>query len=190
MDLSRRRLFNRRTAQAESCRPPWSLQGEVFFDRCSRCDACVGACPTGLLRRGGDGFPVADFAAAACTLCGDCVRVCTPGALTRDGDPWLFTAVIGDACLAYRRVECRVCGEACQATDAGAIRFRPVPGGVPRPEIDAAVCTGCGACLAPCPASAITRASRRAEARLSSSAEGCVRPELRSIESVRTKDCL
>ena len=184
MDLSRRRLFTRRTTQAESCRPPWSLQGEVFFDRCTRCDACLGACPTGLLRRGGDGFPVADFSAAACTLCGDCARACTPGALSRDGDPWLFMAVVGEACLAYRRVECRVCGDVCQVTDADAIHFHPVLGGVPRPEIDAAACTGCGACLAPCPTSAITRVSRRDEAPLPSPAEGAARARAKSVESL------
>ena len=190
MDLSRRRLLNRRTTQTEPCRPPWSLQGEVFFDRCSRCDACAGACQTGLLRRGGDGFPFADFSVAACTLCGDCARACETGALSRDGAPWLFTAVIGDACLAYRRVECRVCGEVCQGTDAGAIRFRPVLGGVPRPEIDAAACTGCGACLAPCPADAITRVARGDETPSPSAVDGLGRPETRSVEHLSGKDYL
>ena len=61
-------------------------------------------------------------------------------------------ADIGDACLARRQVECRICGEVC---DASAIRFRPTLGGVSRPELDHAACTGCGACVAPCPAHAI-----------------------------------
>ena len=49
------------------------------------------------------------------------------------------------------------CGESCEVR---AIRFRQVPGGVALPEIDDAACTGCGACLASCPTSAIARAER------------------------------
>jgi len=90
----------------------------------------------------------------ACTFCEECVRVCKTGALLKDGAsaPWSLVAHIGDACLARQKVECRVCREQC---DAGAIRFRPTIGGVSIPELDAAVCTGCGACVAPCPAHAI-----------------------------------
>ena len=58
-----------------------------------------------------------------------------------------------DNCLARRKVECRVCGEAC---DAGAIRFRPALGGVSQPELRPDACTGCGDCVAPCPVAAIT----------------------------------
>ena len=38
---------------------------------------------------------------------------------------------------------------------AGAIRFRPTLGGVSQPELDRAACTGCSACVAPCPTHAI-----------------------------------
>ena len=43
---------------------------------------------------------------------------------------------------------------------ARAIRFPLVAGGVPRPEIDTGACTGCGACVAPCPVNAIERVPR------------------------------
>lgn len=56
-------------------------------------------------------------------------------------------------CLALRRVECRICAELC---DARALRFRPAPGGIAQLSIDAAACTGCSDCVAPCPVGAIT----------------------------------
>ena len=61
-------------------------------------------------------------------------------------------AFITENCLAYGNTVCRSCAEACEP---GAIRFRPRLGGAALPEVDAAVCTGCGACVAPCPAKAI-----------------------------------
>ena len=159
MDPSRRRFFGSRPSRVAPFRPPWSVAESVFLDVCTRCDDCVRACPTTLLRRGEGGFPVADFALAACTFCGECASACQSGAITRDAsrEPWSFTARIDDGCLARQRVECRVCGEAC---DARAIRFRLVAGGAPVPELDEAACTACGACLAPCPVGAIVRVAR------------------------------
>lgn len=162
MDLSRRRFFGSRLPRVAPFRPPWSVPEAAFVDACSRCDDCVRTCPTALLKRGDGGFPVADFAAAACTFCGECAKTCATGAIVRDTsrEPWSFTIRIDDGCLARQRVECRVCGEACEANDSRAIRFRLVAGGVPVPEIDDAACTGCGACLTPCPVGAIARVAR------------------------------
>ena len=167
MDPSRRRLFGR-SSRSAPFRPPWSVPEAMFADACTRCGDCLKACPTGLLRPGDGGFPAADFSAAACTFCGECAAACGSGAIARDrpGAPWSYTVVIGDACLARRRVECRVCGEACQAHDACALRFRPAVGGVYLPEVDEAACTGCGACLALCPTGAIMRVARVARAPL------------------------
>ncbi len=64
---------------------------------------------------------------------------------------------IGEGCLAQRGVECRVCGEAC---DAGAIRFPPRRGGVALPVPDLAKCTACGDCVGPCPVGAVSVARR------------------------------
>ncbi len=159
MDVSRRRFLGGRAPLPAPFRPPWSLSEPLFLDRCSRCGDCVKACPTGLLQRSEDGHPVADFMQAACTFCGDCSRACPTGAIAPIDaagmpSPWSFVIAIGEGCLAHQNVECRVCGELC---DDGAIRFRPRLGGVPLPEVDDAACTGCGACIAPCPVVAIQR---------------------------------
>lgn len=156
MDVSRRRFLGGRSPGPAPFRPPWSVAEAAFLDRCSRCDDCLAACPTGLLKRGQGGYPEADFADAACTFCGDCAAACATGAIGRDTTqkPWSFGIAIGEGCLAAQNVECRVCGEAC---DADAIRFRPRIGGVPLPDVDNAACTGCGACIAPCPVVAVTR---------------------------------
>ena len=156
MDVSRRRFLGGRTPGPAPFRPPWSVSEALFLDRCTRCDYCLKVCPTGLLQRGPAGFPLADFSEAACTLCGDCARACATGAIGRDTTlrPWLFGIAISEGCLAAQGVECRVCGELC---DTAAIRFRPRIGGAPLPEVDNTLCTGCGACIAPCPVTAIQR---------------------------------
>lgn len=65
---------------------------------------------------------------------------------------------IGKGCLANRGVSCRCCEDACEVR---AIRFRPRAGGVSLPRLDAATCTGCGACLSACPADAFQVAVTR-----------------------------
>lgn len=69
-------------------------------------------------------------------------------------------ARLGDGCLARRGITCMSCREAC---GENAVRLRVVPGGA-LPELDPAKCTGCGECLALCPASAIALVERAAHA--------------------------
>lgn len=155
-DPSSRRNFLRGRVATHGAppRPPWARAEAEFAARCTRCGDCARACPTGIVRQGDGGYPTVDFSAGECTFCGDCAARCQPAALLRAGGaaPWMLRAAIDDKCLARRFVECRVCGEMC---DASAIRFRPQPGGIAQPELDAVACTGCGACVAPCPAAAI-----------------------------------
>jgi ferredoxin-type protein NapF len=155
-DPSSRRNFLRgrvATHRAQP-RPPWALAEAAFTERCTRCGDCARACPTRIVRQGDGGYPTVDFSAGECTFCGECAARCQPGALLRkEGAPaWTLRATIGDGCLAKRFVECRVCGEMC---DAGAIRFRPQLGGIAQPELDTTACNGCGACVASCPTGAI-----------------------------------
>ena len=136
-------------------RPPWALAEDDFLSACTRCGDCVRACPTHIISEHDAGYPTIDFGEGECTFCGDCVTACLPNALLqRPGQPpWAARAVINEDCLARQRVECRVCGDLCAA---GAIRFPPLAGSIAIPEIDAECCTGCGACVAPCPTRAIT----------------------------------
>ncbi|WP_334158589.1 ferredoxin-type protein NapF [Oryzomicrobium sp.] len=166
--LARRHLLFGRFRQAGQgavlpFRPPWSLawtDEAAFAAACSRCDACIAACPAGVLKRGDGGFPELTFAAAGCTLCRECVSACRDGAFAADAvEPWNLAVAFTEACLPGRGVECRSCGEHCEA---GAIRFRPRLGGAPLPALDADACTGCGACVPVCPAGAIEPRRRAA----------------------------
>ena len=154
VDLSRRAFFRGRPRPRVEKRPPWALPESDFIDHCTRCNECLTACPTRILIAGDGGYPTVDFSAGECTFCGDCLTACQPQALHRtEGQPaWPYKALIGADCLPHQGVECRVCGDFC---DSRAIRFPPRQGGSPLPEINPEKCTGCGACVAPCPTSAI-----------------------------------
>jgi ferredoxin len=66
--------------------------------------------------------------------------------------PWTLVATIGAGCIARKGVVCQSCADACEVR---AIRFRPAPGSVPAPRLDASACSGCGACVSVCPVNAI-----------------------------------
>ncbi|KAB2927468.1 MAG: ferredoxin-type protein NapF [Dechloromonas sp.] len=154
VDAARRGFLRGRPRPRVELRPPWALGENAFIDRCTRCNACLAVCPEHILVSGDGGYPTVDFSHGECTFCGACLAACQPQALKRtEGLPaWPYKAHVGDACLPASGVECRVCGDFC---DVRAIRFPPRLGGSPLPEIDATQCTGCGACLAPCPSAAI-----------------------------------
>ena len=148
------------SASRLAIRPPWAMAEPDFVEACSRCGDCIGACPEKILEKGRGGFPQVNFGLGECTFCGDCARNCKTGALGVGREPWLLKARIAPSCLALKQVECRNCGESCPA---GAIRFRLAAGAVARPELDAAACTGCGACVSPCPVAAMTIAEMDAQ---------------------------
>ncbi len=141
-------------------RPPWSGAEASFIDFCRRGGACIDACPEGILIAGRGRLPEVDFARGECTFCAKCVQACPTGALSlanaADSEaglrPWTVVAEMTEACLSMKGVSCRVCAEHC---DADAIRFALAVGGGARPTVETALCTGCGACVAPCPVNAI-----------------------------------
>jgi ferredoxin-type protein NapF len=137
-------------------RPPWSLAADAFDRACTRCAKCIDACPTHVLKLAA-GIVQVDYAEAECTFCGACVDICPEPAFdvaarASGGKPWHAVARIDASCLARLGVECDSCGDACEA---GAIRFRVHAGPVPDPRVDSTRCTGCGACVRVCPATAI-----------------------------------
>lgn len=155
VDASRRGFFRGRPRPKAEIRPPWALLEALFTERCTRCNDCLSACPEQIIVSGDGGFPTVDFKRGECTFCGDCVTACQPLALVRtDEQPaWSHKALIGPSCLPERGVECRACEDFCAVR---AIRFSPRLGGGPIPVIETEKCTGCGACIAPCPVSAIS----------------------------------
>ena len=137
-------------------RPPWSLQPDAnFVDRCTRCGDCVRVCPERVLKAGDGGFPEIDFSRAGCSLCGECGKACATGAIgSRESGPaFSWRVEVSAACLNRQSVECRLCGDAC---DARALRFVPARGGISQLQVLGNACTGCGACVSVCPVKAIT----------------------------------
>ncbi len=143
-------------------RPPFALNELDFLIKCSRCDACIKACPQEIIfplpaRLGVEvvSTPALDLLSGACHLCGDwpCVSACEPQALRfpnleEESEekplPRLATAFINkESCLPYSGPECGACGSVC-----------PVPGvltwDMTKPEINRLTCIGCAQCREAC----------------------------------------
>lgn len=155
-DPSRRAFLLGRRAAPAALRPPWALAETDFLQRCTRCAACVTACPEQVLQHDTQGYPRFLPQRGECTFCGDCAAACGPGALdAARPQPWDYRARVGTACLAHRGVVCQACRDACASQ---AIRFAPAA--VPAaPQLDLARCSGCGACVGACPVNALVLGS-------------------------------
>lgn len=147
---------------AQWIRPPWALPELEFLLACTRCEACITACPQQVIFNLPASYgldvastPALDLLNKACLLCEDwpCVTACEPGALRLPEQtasdsplppPRLARASIDTAaCLPYLGPECGACAGSC-----------PVPGALSwsmtRPSIDMALCVGCGLCRQSC----------------------------------------
>lgn len=136
-------------------RLPWVSSEEAFLAGCTRCDACIRACPERIIVRGGGGFPEIDFNQDGCTFCRACIEAC-PEPLFADPDStlaWPHKAEIQPGCLGHQGVFCQSCRDACET---GAIRFALAQTRIPVPRIDSDACTGCGACVSVCPVRAVS----------------------------------
>jgi ferredoxin-type protein NapG len=153
------RRAEERVVQRRWFRPPGALTPEIaFLAACTRCGACVDACPAHAIRKApanaglAAGTPVLEPTIQACVVCDDipCARACPTDALTLPPDGWngvrlgVLTLDV-DRCITFHGASCGVCARACPvgeralALDAGG---RPVL----RPE----GCVGCGVCVTAC----------------------------------------
>jgi len=135
-------------------RPPWARNEREFVGNCTRCDACITACPENILTTDSKGFPQIDFHHGECTFCAECVSACQAGVFAGDtrSPAWTLTASIGNKCLPLQGVVCGRCVEECET---GAISMKLVAGGISIPQLNIESCSGCGACYRICPTTAI-----------------------------------
>lgn len=156
MSASPEKMFIQRDEESLRPRPPWAIAEWAFVGRCDGCLACVDVCREGVLNPGKDGLPEMDFRFGGCNFCGACVAACDRGALRRNlaskTPAFRFVLTVDSNCLALAGEPCRTCEEFC---DAYAIRFRPTERGNMVPTVIAANCSGCGACVGPCPVGSI-----------------------------------
>lgn len=148
-NLSRRGFLTGAKPQAFRPAPPGVTA--ISVARCTGCGDCVSACPQDILRII-EGRAAIDFGNGhECTFCNACADAC-PEPIFTERPVMAHVLTITDTCLARRGTTCMSCRDACPES---AIRMMPRIGGPFLPELDAAACTGCGACLAPCPVDAI-----------------------------------
>lgn len=154
-DASRRRFLTGHPPEAETpdtLLPPWLSAGALA--RCTGCGACVDACPTGIVELARE-RPALSFASGECNFCGACAEVCPENLFDRTREALPYRPQIAAHCLPRAGIDCQACRDVCPQE---AIRFPPRRGGPFLPQVTASLCTGCGACVAPCPVSAIALA--------------------------------
>jgi len=139
-------------------RPPYSLPELDFLLTCTRCDACIEACPHDVIfplaaRLGADvaNTPALDLLKKGCHLCTDwpCVNACETKALELENleDVSLIKLANAEvdisACLPYSGPECAACQYVCPVE--GALIFD-----MEKPRIDLEYCVGCALCREAC----------------------------------------
>jgi ferredoxin-type protein NapF len=145
--------------------PPGAGDPDRFAALCTRCYACVEACPTRVIKvraplgriLGHMFHPELDTSRAYCAeSCTQCSQVCPSGAIrpvTEDQKRQLrigCATVRREACLAWADGEyCVACIDACPYA---AIMDDMAPDGLSRPVVDPELCRGCGVCQVECPA--------------------------------------
>jgi ferredoxin-type protein NapF len=162
IDRSRRAFLFGAAAAPEAdaaLRLPWALPN-AFLNACTGCGSCVSACPEGIVALDDQRRAVVDFrrGEGMCSFCGACADSCPEPVFLAAAEravarPWSLRIAIGADCLTHDGVMCQTCKDACSD---GAIRLVYAAGRIAQPAVDLERCTGCGACVAPCPAEAIT----------------------------------
>lgn len=133
-------------------RPPWSDEASVLA-HCTSCSACIDVCPENIVFADTKGQPEIRFDDGECTFCKACASACDEQVFDISRlIPWPIKASVGKDCLLNSGVTCQICTDVC---DPEALHFdmRVPPAGAIRLDLEA--CTGCGACVATCPTSAL-----------------------------------
>ncbi|MBO5903036.1 MAG: 4Fe-4S binding protein [Tidjanibacter sp.] len=155
--------------------PYGSLSHKHLNDHCTSCHLCVSKCPNNVLRPAlgeyglaGVMQPVMDYSRGYCDYeCTTCMDVCPAGALKplsldeKHGTQIGIAVFNKDLCVVSE--SSHACGNCAAHCPAGAIRMVPdytAPLANPRgnqryklfPQIEEALCIGCGACEYHCPA--------------------------------------
>ncbi len=132
--------------------PPGAGSEEKFVNKCLNCNLCVANCPSKILVKANEDFPVVhvDYSKGFCKSdCAKCGEVCPSGAIKRLKLEEKRKTRIGMAMIKDNScIKCGLCADACPY---GAISF--TKGNVPK--LDASKCIGCGACRNACRADAI-----------------------------------
>lgn len=150
-DVKKRSLFRVKKTIAVDNLLPWIIDAGQFLDNCTQCGDCLVACPENIIIKGDGGFPTLNFDLGECDFCSKCASSCKePIFIALTESPWQKKALINDTCLANQNIYCRSCAESCESQ---ALTFQIGINAVP--QIDNDLCTGCGACVAPCPTKAI-----------------------------------
>ncbi|MFQ5719400.1 MAG: 4Fe-4S dicluster domain-containing protein [Acidobacteriota bacterium] len=138
-------------------RPPGALDEEAFVAACEHCGKCQTACPHDIILPlgpaygQGEGTPAVLPRGGPCRMCDDlpCALACPSGALrpiplatVRMGTARLLP----DRCWSVQGRPCDACIPECPP-QAAALGWDG-----PRPEVIEENCTGCGLCVAICPA--------------------------------------
>jgi MauM/NapG family ferredoxin protein len=139
-------------------RPPGALPEVAFLAACTRCGACVEACPPAALvpvaPDGGlaAGTPRLEPAMQPCAVCADmpCVRACPTDALTLPAAGWTGERLgeielVPERCITFQGITCDACAQACPVGEA-ALAIDEAGHPVLRRE----ACVGCGACVRAC----------------------------------------
>jgi ferredoxin len=143
--------------------PPGSQSHNRLLNKCTACHLCISKCPSHVLKPafmeygiGGMMQPVMTFEHGYCNYnCTNCSEVCPNGALvplTKQKKHETQTGTVQfnrEICVVVKNENnCGACSEHCPTQ---AVKMVPYKNGLTVPQIDAALCVGCGGCEFICP---------------------------------------
>lgn len=139
--------------------PPGTGGDRQHRRNCVTCQACVAACPVGIIRpQNAERRPTLDFSRGYCQYnCTSCLSSCPAGAfkaISLEEKHRLRLAetrlILPNCVVITSGRECGACAEVCPTH---AVTMRATGAGKPtEPDFDAEYCIGCGACYHVCPA--------------------------------------